>query len=68
MTPSPMLPAIPRQAIAILSVGEVLTIGIRYTVKGVSRRACYPWLKGNYGHLFPKLPEHTGLFRRLHTQ
>ena len=36
--------------------------------KGVSQRAFYPWLRDNYGPLFPKLPERTRLFRRLQTQ
>ena len=58
----------PRHSQAILSVSEVVTIGILYVVKGVSPRACYPWLKDNYGHLFPQLPERTRQFRRLHSQ
>ena len=58
----------PRHSQAILSVSELVTIGILYAVKGVSQRAFYPWLRDNYGHLFPKLPERTRLFRRLHTQ
>ena len=58
----------PRHSQAILSVSEVVTIGILYVVKGVSQRAFYPWLKDNYGGLFPQLPERTRLFRRLHTQ
>ena len=38
-------------------------------VKGVSPRAFYPWLRDNYGCLFPQqLPERTRGFRRLHTQ
>ena len=38
-----------RHSQAILSVSEVVTIGILYAVKGVSQRAFYPWLKDNYG-------------------
>ena len=53
---------------AILSVSELVTIGILYAVKGVSQRAFYPWLRDNYGPLFPQLPERTRLFRRLQTQ
>ena len=58
----------PRHSQAILSVSEVATIGIRYAVKGVSQRAFYPWLRDNYGGLFPQLPERTCRFRRRHTQ
>ena len=58
----------PRHSQAILSISEVVSIGILYAVKGVSQRAFYTWLRDNYGHLFPKLPERTRLFRRLQTQ
>ena len=51
----------PRHSQAILSVSEVVTIGILYAVKGVSQRACYPWLKDNYGCRFPQLPERPPL-------
>ena len=57
-----------RHSQAILSVSEVVTIGILYAVKGVSQRAFYPWLKDNYGCRFPQLPERTRRFRRLHSQ
>ena len=60
--------AAPRHSQAIRSVSEVVTIGIRYGVKGVSQHAFYPWLRDNYGHLLPQLPERTRIFRRLHTQ
>ena len=59
------LPDLPHHPQAILSLGEVVTIGALYAVKGVSRRAFYQWLKDNYGDLFPQLPERTRLFRRL---
>ena len=62
------LPDVPQHAQAVLSLSELLTIGILHAVKNVSRRAFYHWLKDNYGHLFPKLPERTRLFRRLEAQ
>ena len=62
------LPALPQHSQAGLSRSEVITIATLYAVKGVSRRAFYDWLKDNYGHLFPKLPEGTRLFRRLEAQ
>ena len=55
MTPS----SAPRHSQTILSISEVVTIGILYAVKGVSQRAFYPWPRDNYGHLFPKLPERS---------
>ena len=62
------LPDLPHHPQAILSLGEVITIGVLYAIKGVSRRAFYQWLKDNYGDLFPQLPERTRLFRRLQAQ
>ena len=58
----------PRHSQAILSISEVVTIGILYVVKGVSPRAFYPRLRDNCGHLSPQLPERTHLFRRRHSQ
>ena len=48
------IPDAPRHSQAILSGGEVVTISILYAVKGVSQRAFYPWLRDNYGYLFPQ--------------
>ena len=62
------IPDAPRHSQAIRSVSEVVTVGIFYGVKGVSQRAFYPWLRDNGGHLFPKLPERTRRFHRLHTR
>ena len=62
------LPQLPQHSQALLSLGEVITIGVLYAIKGVSRRAFYQWLKDNYGDLFPQLPERTRLFRRLQAQ
>ena len=62
------LPNFPHHPQAVLSLSEVVAIGVLYAMKNVSRRAFYDWLKDNYGHLFPKLPHRTRLFRRLETQ
>ena len=59
------LPQLPPHSQAVLSLGEVITIGVLYAIKGVSRRAFYHWLKDNYGDRFPQLPARTRLFRRL---
>ena len=62
------LPEVPQHSQAVLSISELVTIGILHPIKNVSRRSFYRWLKDNYGHLFPKLPERTRLFRRLEVQ
>ena len=62
------IPDAPRHFQAILSISEVVTIGILYAVKDVRQRAFYPWLRDNYVHLFRKLPARSRLFRRWHTQ
>ena len=48
---------------AHLYPSEVVTLALLFSLKGVGNRAFYRWLKGNYWHLFPKLPERTRLFR-----
>ena len=53
---------------ARLSLSELVTIGVLHAIKNVKQRPFYHWLKDNYGHLFPKLPERTRLFRLLETQ
>ena len=58
----------PQHSQAILSISEVVSIGILYAAKGVGQRAFYTWRRDNYGHIFPKLPERTRLLRRLHNQ
>ncbi len=42
---------------ANLYPSEIVTIGILFTLKGVHYRAFYRWLKGDWLHLFPRLPE-----------
>ena len=46
---------------------ELVTIGLLSAVKGVGQQALYRWLRQDYGHWFPALPERTRLFRRLKT-
>ena len=62
------LPEAPQHSQAILSISEVVTIGVLHAMKNVKQRPCYSWLRDNYGDLFPKLPERTRLFRRLEAQ
>ena len=48
---------------AVLHPSEVVTLALLFSLKGVGNRAFYRWLKRNYLHLFPRLPERTRLFR-----
>ena len=62
------LPDAPQHPQAVLSISELVAIGVLYAMKNVKQRPFYHWLKDNYGHLFPKLPKRSRLFRRLQTQ
>ena len=62
------LPEVPRHPQAILAISELVTIGVLYAMKNVKQRPFYHWLKDNYGHLFPRLPKRSRLFRRLQAQ
>ncbi|MCB0276375.1 MAG: transposase [Calditrichaeota bacterium] len=46
---------------------EIVTLAILFAIKGVGCRAFYRWLKRDWVHLFPKLPERTRLFRLFAT-
>ena len=48
---------------ASLYPSEVITLALLFALKGVGNRAYYRWLKRDYHHLFPHLPERTRLFR-----
>ena len=48
---------------AKLYPSEVVTIAFLFAIKGVGTRAFYRWLKREFKHLFPDLPERTRLFR-----
>ena len=54
------LPGMALHPQARLSISEVVTIGVLHAIKNVKQRPFYHWLKDNYGHLFPKLPERSG--------
>ena len=62
------LPAVPQHPQAVLSISELVTIGVLYAMKNVKQRPFYHWIKDNYGHLFPRLPKRSRLFRRLQAQ
>ncbi|MCA1553527.1 MAG: transposase [Chloroflexi bacterium] len=44
-----------------------MSIGLLFALKGVGNRAFYRWLKRDWQHCFPNLPERTRLFRLLRT-
>ena len=54
---------VPKHSQAKLYPSEVVTLALLFALKGVGNRAYYRWLKRDFGHLFPKLPERTRLFR-----
>jgi len=50
---------------ARLHPSELVTIGLLFALKGAPFRTFYRWLKREYHHLFPRLPERTRLQRAL---
>ena len=50
---------------AHLYPSEIVTIGILFTLKGVHCGSFYRWLKGDWLHLFPQLPDCSRLLRLL---
>ena len=53
----------PKHAQAHLHPSEVVTLALLFALKGVGNRAFYRWVKRDYRHLFPQLPDRTRLFR-----
>ena len=56
---------VPKDPRAKLWSSELVTVGILFVLRGQSQRRFYRWLWGNFGPLFPHLPERTRLFRLL---
>jgi len=56
---------VPKDPRAKLWPGELVTLGILFTLRGQSQRRFYRWLWCNFRPLFPHLPERTRLFRLL---
>jgi hypothetical protein len=48
---------------ALLFPSEIVTLALVFAIKGGSCRAFYRFVKNNFLHLFPQLPERTRLFR-----
>lgn len=47
---------------ALLHPSEIVTLGLLSALKGASNRAFYRWVKRDWVHLFPHLPDRTRLF------
>ena len=62
-----MMIAVPKHSDAHLYPSEIVTVGVLFALKGVGPRPFYRWLRNNYRHWFPCLPERTRLFRLLAT-
>jgi hypothetical protein len=54
-----------RKADSIISIGEIVTIGILFALKGKKKRQFYRWLSANQRHNFPVIPDRTRLFRLM---
>ena len=62
-----MMVSVPKHPDAHLYPSEIVTLGLLFALKGVGPRPFYRWLRNNYHHWFPGLPERTRLFRLLAT-
>ncbi len=58
---------VPKHRQAKLYPSEIVTLALLFVLKGVGNRAFYRWVKRDFGHLFPHLPERTRLFRLFKT-
>ncbi len=57
----------PKHRQAGLYPSEVVTLALRFALKGSSQRAFYRWITANYGAWFPGVPDRTRLFRLFAT-
>ena len=62
-----MMVFVPKHPDAHLYPSEVVTLGLLFALKGTGPRPFYRWLRNNYRHWFPRLPERTRLFRLFAT-
>ena len=58
---------VPKHSQAALHPSEIVTLAFMFAIKGVGNRPFYRWLKRDFEHLFPSLPERTRLFRLFKT-
>lgn len=57
----------PQHPLANLGPSEIVTLGLLFAFERVGTRAFYRWVRRDWRHLFPLLPERTRLFRLLAT-
>src|SRR5215510_433595 len=58
---------IPKHPLANLWPSEIVTLGIRFALKGSGTRAFYRWLNRDWRRLFPALPQRTRWLRLMAT-
>jgi len=58
---------VPQHSQALLHPSELVTLAFMFAIKGVGNRAFDRWLRRDFRHLFPALPERTRLFRLFKT-
>ena len=58
---------LPKPAQASLWPSDVVTLGVRFALKGIGNRAFYRWVAKDWRSLFPQLPDRTRRFRRFTT-
>lgn len=56
---------VPKHSQAKLYPSEVVTLGVIFGLKGGRFSHFYQWIKRDYGHLFPGLPDRTRVLRLL---
>lgn len=54
-----------QHAQAQLHPSEIVTLGVLYAIRGHGYRAFYRWVRWNWRHFFPKLPDMSRLHRLL---
>jgi hypothetical protein len=57
----------PKHPQALPHPSEVVTLALLFAIKGVGNRPFYRWLRRDFEHLSPGLPERTRLFRLFKT-
>ncbi len=58
---------LPKHSQAALHPSEIVTLAFIFAIKGVGNRPFDRWLRRDFRHLFPALPERTRLFRLFKT-
>ena len=62
-----MMGDVPKHPQANLYPSEIVTLALLFALKGVGPRPFYRWIRRDYRHWFPALPDRTRLFRLFAT-